>query len=251
MQGADLKVLGLSKVFGTQTVLRDLDLEVSPGEFVAIVGRSGCGKSTLLRLIAGLEPPTKGGILIDGKPLRQLNSVARIMFQDARLLPWKPVLENVGLGLRGNWKPRAMEALKQVGLADRAPDWVSVLSGGQRQRVALARALVSEPRLLLLDEPLGALDALTRVEMQQLIEKLWNEQHFTTLLITHDVEEAVMLGDRVVLLEAGQVKMDLSISLARPRHRSDPIFVTLVEHILAQVLQTEIVPKQRTNFVYS
>jgi sulfonate transport system ATP-binding protein len=246
MQGADLKILELSKAFGKQQVLQKLDLELASGEFVAIVGRSGCGKSTLLRLIAGLEIPTSGGVLIDGKPFKKLNQSARMMFQDERLLLWKRVLENVGLGLRGNWQPQAMWALEQVGLADRAHDWIAQLSGGQRQRVALARALVSQPRLLLLDEPLGALDALTRIEMQRLIEHLWQSQQFTTLLITHDVEEAVTLADRVVLLEAGRVELDIPVPISRPRHRGDAMFATLVERILEHVLNSKTVSRKQT-----
>lgn len=240
-RGVDLSVVELSKSFGSKQVLQNLNLGINPGEFVAIVGRSGCGKSTLLRLIAGLDRPTQGGILVDGAPVKQLNPAVRMMFQDARLLHWKRVLRNVGLGLRGNWKPKARQALEQVGLADRAHDWIAVLSGGQRQRVALARALVSEPRLLLLDEPLGALDALTRIEMQRLIEAIWQDQQFTTLLITHDVEEAVTLGDRVVLLEAGQIVLDLAVPLPRPRHRGDPTFAALVEQILHRILNGDAV----------
>jgi sulfonate transport system ATP-binding protein len=236
IRGADLKVQGLSKTFAKQQVLHNLDLAISPGEFVAVVGRSGCGKSTLLRLLAGLEPPTTGNILIDGEPLKQINHSARVMFQDARLLLWRRVLENVGLGLRHNWQAKAQWALEQVGLADRAQEWPAVLSGGQRQRVALARALVSQPRLLLLDEPLGALDALTRIEMQRLISSLWQEQKFTALLITHDVEEAVALADRVILIESGKVAMDLNIALSRPRHRGDVACAAIVEHILERVL---------------
>ena len=254
MQGTDLKILELTKAFGKQKVLQKLDLEVAPGEFVAIVGRSGCGKSTLLRLIAGLEIPTSGAVLIDGEPLGKLNQSARMMFQDERLLLWKRVLDNVGLGLRGNWKPMARWALEQVGLGDRANDWIATLSGGQRQRVALARALVSQPRLLLLDEPLGALDALTRIEMQRLIELLWQSQQFTTLLITHDVEEAVTLADRVVLLEAGGVELDIPIPLSRPRHRGDPMFAALVERILERVLNSKTVSrkhKSHKQFTYS
>lgn len=247
-RGVDLRIVELSKSFGSKQVLQDLNLEIKPGEFVAIVGRSGCGKSTLLRLVSGLERPTEGGILVDGEPVKQLNTAVRMMFQDARLLLWKRVLQNVGLGLRGNWKPKAHLTLEQVGLGNRANEWIAVLSGGQRQRVALARALVSEPRLLLLDEPLGALDALTRIEMQRLIESIWQEQQFTTLLITHDVEEAVTLGDRVVLLEAGQVALDLEVPLARPRHRGDPAFAALVEQILYRILsRDEKLPKQHSS----
>jgi len=238
MKGADLEILDLGKSFGQKAVLQDLQLSVSAGEFVAIVGRSGCGKSTLLRLVAGLERPSTGGILVNGEPVHHLNPYVRMMFQDSRLLLWKRVLENVGLGLRGDWKPKARWALEQVGLADRENDWIAVLSGGQRQRVALARALVSQPRLLLLDEPLGALDALTRIEMQRLIENLWQEQQFTTLLITHDVEEAVILADRVILLEAGKIALDLQVPLARPRNRGDAAFASLVERLLERVLHT-------------
>jgi sulfonate transport system ATP-binding protein len=238
-QGIEVKIQNLGKSFGNKQVLQNLNLEIGAGEFVAVVGRSGCGKSTLLRLLAGLEKPNQGGLWIAGEPVLQLNPAVRMMFQDARLLLWKRVLENVGVGLRGNWKPRARQALNQVGLADRANDWVAVLSGGQRQRVALARALVSQPQLLLLDEPLGALDALTRIEMQRLIESIWQYQQFTTLLITHDVEEAVTLGDRVILLEAGQVALDLKIPLSRPRHRGDPAFAALVDRILQRILRSD------------
>jgi sulfonate transport system ATP-binding protein len=236
LRGAALKAMDVGKTFNTLQVLQGFNLDIAPGEFVAIVGRSGCGKSTLLRLIAGLEQPTVGDVLLDGEPVQKLNKSARMMFQDARLLMWRRVLENVGLGLRGKWKPKAQWALEQVGLADRTRDWVTVLSGGQRQRVALARALVSEPRLLLLDEPLGALDALTRIEMQRLIENLWQEQKFTALLITHDVEEAVTLADRVILIESGRVALDLPVSLSRPRHRGNAVFAALVEQILDRVL---------------
>jgi sulfonate transport system ATP-binding protein len=135
------------------------------------------------------------------------------MFQEARLLPWKKIIDNVGLGLKGNWRPQALEALEAVGLADRANEWPAALSGGQKQRVALARALIHQPRLLLLDEPLGALDALTRIEMQQLIERLWQQHGFTVLLVTHDVSEAVAIADRVILIEDGEVGLDLHVEL--------------------------------------
>jgi sulfonate transport system ATP-binding protein len=158
-----------------------------------------------------------------------------VMFQDARLLPWKDVADNVALGL-----PRGVDVLpvlQQVGLQDRAREWPSVLSGGQRQRVALARALVHDPQLMLLDEPLGALDALTRIEMQQMIERLWQARGFTALLVTHDVQEAVALADRVVLIEDGAIAMDWRVDLPRPRLRGNPRFAELEEKILARVLQ--------------
>lgn len=214
-------------------VLKSVDLDFKPGEFIAIVGRSGCGKSTLLRLLAGLDQPTAGDLGTaghDGDPR------VRIMFQDARLLPWKRVIDNVGLGQKGDWRPLALDALRQVGLEARANDWPGVLSGGQRQRVALARALVSRPGLLLLDEPLGALDALTRIEMQSLVEDVWRRQGFTAVLVTHDVAEAVTLADRVILLEEGRVALDQRINLPRPRDRSHPDFAALEGAILHRLL---------------
>jgi sulfonate transport system ATP-binding protein len=247
MRGTHLQVSDVHKSFGPVQVLQGIDLELAPGEFVAIVGRSGCGKSTLLRLLAGLDKPTSGSVLLDGKPLQGLNQAARIMFQDARLLLWQKVLENVGLGVKQNARERSLWALEQVGLNEKIYHYPSALSGGQRQRVALARALVSQPQLLLLDEPLGALDALTRIEMQRLIETLWQEEQFTTLLITHDVEEAVTLGDRVVLIENGRITMDLPINLPRPRRRGDPVFAELAERVLDRVL----IPEKKNSLAYA
>jgi sulfonate transport system ATP-binding protein len=235
-RGTYISAHQLRKAFGDKGVLHDVSLEARPGEFITIVGKSGSGKSTLLRLIAGLDKPTAGEIYIDGQELRQHNQTARVMFQDARLLPWKTVIQNVGLGLNGDWRSRAEKALQQVRLLNRANEWPSVLSGGQRQRVALARALASRPQLLLLDEPLGALDALTRIEMQQLIEHLWHEQQFTAILITHDVEEAVALADRVVLLEDGSIVLDVSVDLPRPRQRGSVEFAALKQSILSRVM---------------
>ncbi|WP_445634388.1 ATP-binding cassette domain-containing protein [Nostoc sp. DSM 114161] len=239
VQGTQLSILDLTKDFGKKNVLNSLNLEVAPGEFVAIVGRSGCGKSTLLRLVSALDKPSSGGILLDGEPLRKLSRSVTVMFQDPRLLPWKRVIENVGLGLQGNWRERAKWALQKVGLEDRAEEWPHVLSGGQRQRVSLARALVSQPRLLLLDEPLGALDALTRLEMQHLIENLWQERKFTAFLVTHDVEEAVALADRVILIEAGRITLDLPVRLSRPRDRSNELFINIREAVLERVMSNE------------
>jgi len=241
-RGIQLKLSELRKSFGKKDVLRGINLELQPGEFVAIVGRSGCGKSTLLRLVAGLDAPTYGTISLNNKPVEQkVDPAIRMMFQDARLLPWQRVLANVELGLLGaNSKvyarQTALQVLRAVGLEDRADEWPSVLSGGQRQRVSLARALASAPSVLLLDEPLGALDALTRIEMQQLLETLWQEQGFTALLITHDVEEAVALADRVLLIEEGEITMDIEVALSRPRNRGDVKFGKLVERILQRVM---------------
>jgi sulfonate transport system ATP-binding protein len=199
-------IKSVSIAFGGRTVLENFDIEISAGEFVAVVGRSGCGKSTLLRSVVGLETPETGTIIL-GK-VREHNGKpdVRVMFQDSRLLPWRRILPNVMLGLEPALVPRARKVLAQVGLAERANDWPATLSGGQRQRVALARALVHDPNLLLLDEPLGSLDALTRIEMQQLIEDVWRNRGFTAMLVTHDVAEAVTLADRVILIEGGSRK---------------------------------------------
>jgi sulfonate transport system ATP-binding protein len=235
--GAHLQLLGLSKSYGEREVLRGADLVIEPGEFVAIVGRSGCGKSTLLRLVAGLEEASAGTLRVDGEPLRGLRADTRIMFQDARLLPWRRVNDNVSLGLPRGQAARAAEVLAQVGLAERRDDWPARLSGGQRQRVSLARALVHRPRLLLLDEPLGALDALTRIEMHSLIESLWLRHGFTALLVTHDVQEAVALADRVILIDEGRIALNQRIALARPRSQGDAAFAALEQHILDRVLR--------------
>jgi sulfonate transport system ATP-binding protein len=236
--GLGLALAGLAKRFGDRTVLHDVTLDVAPGEFVAIVGRSGCGKSTLLRLLAGLETPSAGSVRLGDAPSAASRDDARIMFQEARLLPWRTVVQNVKLGLvGGDADARARDALAQVGLADRAGEWPAVLSGGQRQRVALARALVHRPRLLLLDEPLGALDALTRIEMQRLIESVWRELRFTAVLVTHDVAEAVALADRVLLVEDGRVTLDEAVPLARPRAHGSAAFAALEGRVLSRVLQ--------------
>ncbi|WP_298934363.1 ATP-binding cassette domain-containing protein [uncultured Ramlibacter sp.] len=236
-QGVRVEAANLGKRYGARDVLRNARLTIEPGEFVAIVGRSGCGKSTLLRLVAGLEQASDGTLRIDTKDVNGLSDDTRIMFQDSRLLPWRRVIDNVALGLPKDKRVAAENVLAQVGLGDRGADWPAKLSGGQRQRVSLARALVHNPRLLLLDEPLGALDALTRIEMHQLIEGLWQRSGFTALLVTHDVQEAVALADRVILIEDGRIALDERINLARPRHHGDPAFAALEQRILDRVLQ--------------
>ncbi|WP_219836045.1 ABC transporter ATP-binding protein [Paenibacillus sp. R14(2021)] len=233
--GAQVGLGRVSFSFGEKPIIRQLSAEIGEGEFVSIVGRSGSGKSTLLRLIAGLEEPGSGSIALDGVPSAGLRPDVRVMFQEARLLPWKSVLDNVRIGAPGGDRAKSEEALGLVGLASFAKSWPSDLSGGQRQRVALARALAGSPRLLLLDEPLGALDALTRIEMQQLIERLWRERRFTAVLVTHDVSEAVALGDRVMLVEDGAISLDVSVSLPRPRER-DQSFAYYERHILDRVM---------------
>ncbi|MGF6777626.1 ATP-binding cassette domain-containing protein [Paraburkholderia sp. GAS334] len=231
-----VELRGVGKRYGERTVLSDFSLSIERGSFVAIVGRSGCGKSTLLRLVAELEAPDAG--VLEKRDARGAPLDTRIMFQDARLLPWKTVLQNVMLGLGRGAREDARAVLAEVGLAGRANDWPAQLSGGQRQRVALARALVHRPQLLLLDEPLGALDALTRIEMHALIERLWREHQFTALLVTHDVHEAVALGDRILLIEEGRIALDQPVPLARPRARASAAFAALEEHVLQRVLKT-------------
>jgi sulfonate transport system ATP-binding protein len=240
-RGVTVGIKGVSIAFAGRTVLENFDVEISAGEFVAIVGRSGCGKSTLLRSVVGLEAP-QGGTITLGRVAGNAAKLGgkpdvRVMFQDSRLLPWRRILPNVMLGLEPALIPQARKVLAQVGLAERANDWPAALSGGQRQRVALARALVHDPNLLLLDEPLGSLDALTRIEMQQLIEDVWRNRRFTAMLVTHDVAEAISLADRVILIEGGRVALDEVVNMPRPRTRGSARFAALEERILGRVLQ--------------
>jgi sulfonate transport system ATP-binding protein len=242
-RGASVSVRGLTKVFGRKRVLRGLDLHIPAGQFVAIVGRSGCGKSTLLRLIAGLDAADDGSITLGGGSRGGI--ATRVMFQEPRLLPWASVLSNVEVGLSdaqasAEGRLRALGALNSVGLADRERDWPTTLSGGQKQRVALARALVSGPRVLALDEPLGALDALTRIEMQGLLADAWLREGFTAILVTHDVAEAVALADRIVLIENGAIALDLPVSLPRPRHRGGQESGALEARILDRLLGRQV-----------
>jgi sulfonate transport system ATP-binding protein len=239
--GAAVSLRAVARSFGAHRVLRGIDLDIPAGQFVAIVGRSGCGKSTLLRLIAGLDEPTSGTVAIDGQ-LGASREIVRLMFQEPRLLPWQRVLANIEVGLprrleRGERRRLAEAGLAQVGLAGRGRDWPSVLSGGQKQRVALARALASHPRLLALDEPLGALDALTRIDMQDLVELAWWDKGFTAIVVTHDVSEAVALADRVLLIEEGVVTMDIAVDLPRPRRRGDPRTAAIEGRILDRLLR--------------
>lgn len=236
-----LTIRGLRKSFGNNEVLRGIDLYIPAGQSAAIVGKSGCGKSTLLRLIAGLDQPTAGTIEFgdhEGKP----SDHVRVMFQEPRLLPWARVLSNVEVGLghdreSADAKIRAEDALEEVGLKEKRDQWPAVLSGGQKQRVALARALVSHPRVLAFDEPLGALDALTRISMQRLLERVWHDQGFTAILVTHDVSEAVALADRVLVIEDGRIAQDINVDLPRPRQRGSADLAALEGTILRELLK--------------
>ncbi len=239
--GIAVTIRQLRKSFGRNQVLRGINLDVRPGEFVAVVGRSGCGKSTLLRLLLGLDPPSGGDFhFADNADQSEPGAPVRIMFQEPRLLPWASVLANVEVGLgkersSPGSRERALETLREVGLADRRDHWPRVLSGGQKQRVALARALVSRPRLLAFDEPLGSLDALTRISMQRLIEGIWIEQRFTAIMVTHDVAEAVTLADRVLMIEQGKIALDQRVDLARPRERGSPEVAAFEGRILREL----------------
>jgi len=240
--GLPLSIRGLRKSYGDNEVLRGIDLHIPAGQFVAIVGKSGCGKSTLLRLIAGLEKVDAGSISFGDAAVKPED--IRVMFQEPRLLPWARVLSNVEVGLgrdrsSGDAHARAGKALAEVGLTDKRDQWPSVLSGGQKQRVALARALVSRPRVLAFDEPLGALDALTRISMQRLLERVWRDQGFTAILVTHDVAEAVALADRVLVIDEGRIAHDVTVNAARPRERGSAELASLEGSILSHLLSAD------------
>lgn len=234
-KGLSIRLEGATKSFGDRQVLSGLELDIPAGQFVAIVGRSGGGKTTLLRLLTGLDRPSDGRVMIDSRSVAGLQPSVRLLFQDARLLPWQRVISNVGIARMPGWRAAAQSALADVGLADRANDWPAVLSGGQRQRVALARALINHPGVLLLDEPFGALDALTRQEMHQLVTQIWQTHGFTTVLITHDVREAVTLADRVLVLRDGRIALDYPIHHPRPRALGDAHLATIEAAILKEV----------------
>src|SRR5471032_698782 len=207
---APVQARNLSKRFGANLILDQLNLDIRAGEFVALLGRSGSGKTTLLRALAGLDRITSGTL--------DVPQARTAVFQEPRLMPWKRAWRNVTLGLK-IWQPRerARQALEEVGLAHREDAWPATLSGGEAQRVALARALVREPELLLLDEPFAALDALTRIRMHQLFLTLWRQHRPSVLLVTHDVDEAVLLADRVLVLDRGRIVSDIAITQPRPR----------------------------------
>ncbi|AQZ70535.1 sulfonate ABC transporter ATP-binding protein [[Actinomadura] parvosata subsp. kistnae] len=206
--GEPIRVKGLTRLYGERAVLDGLDLEIAPGEFVALLGQSGSGKSTLLRALAGLDGDVAGTGLVE------VPEQVSVVFQDARLLPWQRVLDNVILGLDGAVE-RGRQSLAEVGLAGRERAWPNELSGGEQQRVALARSLVREPRLLLADEPFGALDALTRLKMHGLLRRLFEEHRPAVLLVTHDVDEAIALADRVLVLDHGRIAAEQRLDAAR------------------------------------
>jgi sulfonate transport system ATP-binding protein len=221
-------VRGLTRRYGDRTVLDDVDLRIAPGEFVALLGRSGSGKSTLLRALAGLDHDVAGTGVV-GVP----DKVA-VVFQDSRLLPWRRILDNVTLGLRtGDAEARGRAALDEVGLAGRERAWPTELSGGEQQRAALARSLVRDPQLLLADEPFGALDALTRGRMHVLLQRLCERHRPAVLLVTHDVDESIVLADRVIVLDEGRIVTEATVDIAQPRLRTGEQFAAIRRRLLA------------------
>lgn len=231
MSAGVVAVHGLHRAFGEQRVLDDLELQIGAGEFVAMLGRSGSGKSTLLRILAGLDGQVTGSVVVPRS--------RAVVFQNPRLLPWRRALTNVTFALpdAGPDSPtraaRGRAVLEEVGLSDKAKAWPLSLSGGEAQRVSLARALVREPDLLLLDEPFGALDALTRLKMYGLLHSLWSRRHMAVLHVTHDVDEAILLADRVVVLSDGRVSLDRRVELPFPRTRSADGFDDLRRALLS------------------
>jgi sulfonate transport system ATP-binding protein len=219
----------IRKVFGDNVVIDGLDLDIHAGEFVAMLGRSGSGKSTFLRALGALDADVSGFLRV---PARRA-----IVFQDPRLLPWQRVLANVTIGLPSTDQVRrqALAALDEVNLTTKANVWPRTLSGGEAQRVALARALVREPQLLLLDEPFGALDALTRIKMHGLLLDLYRRHTPAVLLVTHDVDEAIALADRVIVLTDGLISLDVEVTVPKPRARDSPEFTTLRRRLLAEL----------------
>ncbi|MBK1783717.1 ABC transporter ATP-binding protein [Prauserella cavernicola] len=225
MTEPSVRVRGLNREFGDRRVLTDLDIDIQPGEFVALLGHSGCGKSTLLRILAGIDAEIEGVVEV---PQRRA-----VAFQSPRLMPWKRVWRNVVLGLPGRPdRDLAIRYLDEVGLGGHGGVWPKTLSGGEAQRVSLARALVREPELLLLDEPFGALDALTRAKAQRLVIDLWRQHGCAVLFVTHDVEESLLLADRVLVMDEGRIAHEVTVDLPRPRDVGDPTFVALRGRLL-------------------
>jgi sulfonate transport system ATP-binding protein len=242
----EVTVRDLSKSFSLNgqrlEVLRGLNLTVKGGEALAIVGPSGCGKTTLLRVLAGLEQPDRGEVRIDGAPVQGIGSQRAVIFQEPRLLPWLTVLQNVAFGLevrgldRNGAQDKARHYIRLVGLAGFEEAYPRQLSGGMAQRVGIARALTVQPEILLLDEPLGALDAMTKLTMQEELARIWREEGVTMILVTHDLEEAIHLADRVLVLakENAAPPRLLDVDLPRPRDRSAPDFVAMRRRLMAE-----------------
>ncbi|MDR1387350.1 MAG: ABC transporter ATP-binding protein [Propionibacteriaceae bacterium] len=245
-----VEIKGVAKRFGSVEALARIDLDLQANEFVSLVGVSGCGKSTLLSIIAGLQRPSQGEVLIDGQPVVGPGRDRGVVFQSATLLPWLTAQGNVEFALRGEGLARAERRqvarrhLAQVGLAGFEEAWPAQLSGGMQQRVALARSLCYRPQILLMDEPFGALDALTRHDMQELLTEVWETHRLTVLFVTHDIEEAVFISDRVVIMSPrpGRIESARLVDLARPRQpevQADPRFHELADDLLRSIRHPE------------
>ncbi len=249
---ASLLIQNVSKSYqlhdASLNVLKGINLVIKPGEFLSIVGASGCGKSTLLRLIAGLDTSYSGSIVYQGKVITGTDLSRGIVFQEHRLFPWLTVEENIALAFtatnvsKEERKQRVAKQISTVGLNGFEKAYPHQISGGMSQRVAIARALVLKPKLLLLDEPFGALDALTRLKLQQELQRLWEHEGLTTILVTHDVEEAVFLGDRIVVMEShpGRIRRIVPVPLARPRDRTSYLFQSIKADVMADFAIVEV-----------
>jgi sulfonate transport system ATP-binding protein len=244
----DISATGVKKVFTTNgksvVALERLEVTVEPGEFLSIIGGSGCGKSTLLRIVAGLERNDEGDVTVGGKPISGPGLDRGMMFQDSRLLPWLTVEKNLAFALtrlsKSEAQERIAEAIELVGLKGFEKAYPHQLSGGMAQRVAIARVLVNRPRVLLLDEPFGALDALTKIQMQQELLRIWERDRPTVILVTHDIDEAVFLGDRVAIMSnrPGRIKRSVAVGLPRPRDRSSAAFVSVRKLLYGEFFST-------------
>uniref|UniRef100_UPI003341194D ABC transporter ATP-binding protein n=1 Tax=Castellaniella defragrans TaxID=75697 RepID=UPI003341194D len=260
-QRSSLVIQGLSKTFlqaGSNVLaLSGIDLSIEPGTFISIVGGSGCGKSTLLRIIAGLEPDYEGKVTLDGKTIHKPGLDRGMVFQEHRLLPWLTVEENIAFGLNGipsaEVRRRVDAHLELVGLTGFAKAYPNQLSGGMSQRVAIARALANQPKILLLDEPFGALDALTKIQMQNEVLRIWQTEKTTMILVTHDIDEAIFLGDRIVVMSPrpGTIKKILPVALPRPRNRSSAGFMELRKEVLGEFFAETCGEIQGTSGAYS
>ncbi|NMO94450.1 ABC transporter ATP-binding protein [Paenibacillus lemnae] len=233
----------VSKSFGSLNVLSQVDFTIAQGEFAAIVGPSGCGKSTVLRMIAGLETASTGAVKANGTPITAPDPSRMLIFQEHALYPWRTVAKNVAFGLelsgvsKKEWSIRVNEVLDKVGLSGFQKYYPHQLSGGMRQRAAIARALVTDPEVLLLDEPFGALDAITKISMQNELLRLWEGTGKTVLLITHDIDEAIYLADTIYVMSPrpGQIVERISTEMPRPRNRNGADFVAVRERIMSHL----------------
>jgi ABC-type nitrate/sulfonate/bicarbonate transport system ATPase subunit len=249
-----LRIRGVERRFDTTLALQATDLDVAQNEFITILGPSGCGKSTLLRIVAGLDHPTAGEVQLDGRRIDGPGADRGMVFQSYTLFPWLTVLDNVCFGLRERGLPRSQQLeiahgfLAQVGLKGFADHHPKQLSGGMQQRTALARALANRPRMLLMDEPFGALDHQTRELMQELLLGIWEAERTTILFVTHDIDEAVFMGSRVVVMSArpGRIKLDREVPLAHPRHysvKTSPAFAALKAELM-EAVRAEVIAAQ-------